>query len=158
MSLQAAEAQLYDAMVREDFAALDALIDARATYVHSDGVEESKTAYLQAFRDGRYEYDYVGAWDPAVHAGADLAVVTARAMMLVSERGKVKNRVPLLSTLVWIRGDGGWRLLRRHATRLAEGDRPWSDAGGLGKAWAESGSKTNATDPAGLQTAGQTIA
>jgi hypothetical protein len=40
--------------------------------------------------------------------------------MVVGRRGQPKNRVNVLSTLIWERKDAVWRLLCRHATRLAE--------------------------------------
>lgn len=106
----------------------------------------------------RYEYDYVGAWDPAVPVGAEMAAVTARAMMLVSQRGNVKNRVPLLSTLVWIRDDDRWRLLRRHATRLPADVELSLEDDRMGKAWAESGPSTNDKDSVDPQPTGKTTA
>lgn len=116
--IAALERRLYDAMIRNDHAELADLIDERATYVHSNGVEETKEEYLQRFRDGAYEYDRVDVTNVKVHIAGGLAISTGRVLMSVGRRGDPKALVPLISTLVWMRSGERWCLLRRHATRL----------------------------------------
>jgi ketosteroid isomerase-like protein len=116
------ERALYDAMIHEDHAALDALLAEDCTYIHSTGVEETKTEYLQGVRDGLYEYESIEAEEVRVRSAGGTAAVTGRVLMKVGERGRPKNAVPLLSTLVWISDRGEWRLWRRHATRIRAGD------------------------------------
>lgn len=112
------ERRLYDAMIRDDRAELADLIAEDATYVHSNGVEETKEEYLRAVQEGAYEYDRIEAANVRVHVGGNVAVATGNVVMSVGRRGEPKSEVPLLSTLIWIVEDGRWRLLRRHATRL----------------------------------------
>ena len=121
-AVAAREGELYDAMIAGDLAALDALLAEGCTYVHSNGVEESKASYLKALRDGLYDYDSIEAREVAIEGGAGIAAATGRVAMVVGARGGPKSRVPLLSTLVWIREGGDWRLWRRHATRLPEAE------------------------------------
>lgn len=117
------ERKLYDAMIRDDRAALADLIAAGATYVHSNGIEETRSEYLRAVEQGLYEYDRIEARDVHVHVSGAVGVVTGKVTMSVGRRGEPKNVVPLLSTLVWIVEDGRWRLWRRHATRIPEATR-----------------------------------
>jgi ketosteroid isomerase-like protein len=112
------ERTLYDAMIRDDRAELERLIAEGATYVHSNGVEETKREYLEGVERGLYDYDRIEARNVRVHVSGDVAVLTGTVSMSVGRRGEPKTVVPLLSTLVWIVEDGRWRLWRRHATRL----------------------------------------
>jgi hypothetical protein len=47
-------------------------------------------------------------------------MVRGSVRMSVARRGERKSVFPLLSTLVWVREGEEWRLLHRHATRLAD--------------------------------------
>lgn len=112
------ERQLYDVMIRDDRVALADLIAKDGTYVHSNGVEETKQEYLHGVEQGLYVYDRIESRDVRVHVSGDVALATGKVLMSVGRRGEPKALVPLLSTLVWIKEDGRWRLWRRHATRL----------------------------------------
>jgi ketosteroid isomerase-like protein len=112
------ERRLYDAMIRDDRAELSDLIARGATYVHSNGVEETKEEYLRGVERGLYEYDRIESRDVRVHVSGEVALATGKVMMSVGPRGEPKAEVPLLSTLIWIVEDGRWRLWRRHATRI----------------------------------------
>jgi hypothetical protein len=114
----ALERRLYDAMIRQDHGELNSLIAQDATYVHSNGVEETREKYLLALQEGTYEYDKIEAEDVKLCVAGEAVFITGRVMMSVGRRGDAKLTVPLLSTLIWVMEDGHWRLWRRHATRL----------------------------------------
>jgi ketosteroid isomerase-like protein len=116
--IAAAERGLYDAMTARDFAALDAILADDVVYVHSTAVAETKTGYLAAVRDGLYEYGSIDSIEAAAAFIGDVAVQTGASRMLVGARGQPKAPINLLVTLVWKREPQGWRLWRRHATRI----------------------------------------
>jgi ketosteroid isomerase-like protein len=116
--IAAAERRLYDAMIAQDFGALDAILTDDVMYVHSTAVAETKAGYLAGVRDGLYEYSSIESDDAAVAFAGGVAVQTGTSKMLVGVRGHPKASINLLVTLVWKREPLGWRLWRRHATRM----------------------------------------
>ncbi len=117
-AIEDAERRLYDAMVRDDLPAIGRLLADGASYVHSNGVEETGAEYLAAMERGLYTYDRVASSDVTLTVRGDTAIGVGRTLMSVGPRGGAKAVVDLLTTLVWVRDGGDWRLLRRHATRL----------------------------------------
>lgn len=109
---------LYRAMLAHDIAALDALLAEDCVYVHSTGVVETKAEFLAGVRDGLYEYEHVRPATERVSAGTDMAVVFGILDFRGGPRGAAHWPVQLITTLVWARGTGGWRLTHRHATRI----------------------------------------
>jgi len=121
--VEQAETRLYAAMMHDDYEALDALLAPDVTYVHSNGVAEDKETYLRGVRGGLYEYERIEIQQGHTRLFGTVAIMTGQIHMWVGNRGQSKPLVRLLSTLVWTREFGeGWRLLRRHATRLPDPD------------------------------------
>lgn len=118
------ETALYDALVRGDLEALDGMLAAEATYVHSNGTTDTRETLLNGLRAGLYAYAFIRPEQSRVSILPGAVVVTGRVSMSVGPRGGAQVVVPLLSTLVFVAEAGRWRLLRRHATRLAEAPRP----------------------------------
>jgi uncharacterized protein (TIGR02246 family) len=118
------ETALYDALVRGDLDAVDRMLAAEATYVHSNGVAETREGFLAALRAGLYTYAFIRPEQSEVTILPGAVIVTGRVSMSVGPRGGAQAVVPLLSTLVFIAEEGRWRLLRRHATRIPEAPRP----------------------------------
>ncbi len=116
--IAAAEQVLYRAMIAQDLVALNEILSDDLLYVHSTAVAETKDGYLTGVRDGLYEYGWIES--DAVTAGVcgDVAVQTGKTRMSVGERGQPRVAIDLLVTLVWKREPQGWRLWRRHATRV----------------------------------------
>ena len=117
-TLEAAVGALYRAMLAHDIAGLDALLAAECRYVHSTGVVESKAEFLAGVRDGLYEYERVQPNAPQITVDGALAVLFDVIDFRGGPRGVAHPPVQLITTLVWARGDDGWRLTHRHATRI----------------------------------------
>ena len=116
-TIQQAVRALYDAMLAHDIAALDALLAEDSEYVHSPGFTETKAAFLNGVRDGLYEYETVRPVSERIMCSGDMAVVYSLLDFRGGPRGQVHPPVQLITILVWMRRDGAWRLVLRHATR-----------------------------------------
>jgi len=116
--IAAAEQTLYRAMIDRDFAALDAILADDVVYVHSTAVAETKDRYLAGVRNGLYEYAAVESDEVVAAFHGDVAVQTGRSRMSVGARDQPKASINQLITLDWKREPRGWRLWRRHATRM----------------------------------------
>jgi ketosteroid isomerase-like protein len=120
-SVRRAERALYDAMITQDFAALQRLLDANLAYVHSTAVSENKAQYLEGVRRGDYDYSRIETPDARVRAYGDVALIDGACEMHVGRKGARKDRLRLLVVLVWRRHGDGWRLVHRHAVRSTDG-------------------------------------
>jgi hypothetical protein len=116
--VETAVGELYRAMLAHDLGALDALLDSAAIYVHSTGLAETKTEFLDGVRDGLYEYERVEPASQRIQQSGDLAVVYTVLQFQGGARGQPHPPVTLITTLVWVRHGGTWRLSSRQATRV----------------------------------------
>ena len=118
--VRAAERALYAAMVAQDSAILEPLLSPSLVYVHSPGFAETREQYLAGVARGLYEYESVTSRDTRVRVHGDVALIDGVCEMRVGERGRPRESLALLFVLVWAREGGAWRLLHRHAIRLAQ--------------------------------------
>jgi ketosteroid isomerase-like protein len=115
-----AERELYRAMITNNPKAIESLLAPDLVYVHSTAVAESRDEYLAGVAEGLYEYESVTSRDTRVRLYGDVALIDGVCDMRVGERGKPAHLVHLLFMLAWVRQDGAWRLVHRHAVRIPE--------------------------------------
>ena len=113
----AAEDRRYRAMVETDLATLDRLLDDRASYAHSSGVRDTKTAYLEKVRSGYYVYLRIDHPVERVEVVGDTAIVVGRMTCDLTVQGTAKT-IDNLALAVWTRAAGDWRLLAYAPTTL----------------------------------------
>jgi ketosteroid isomerase-like protein len=117
--VRCAERALYDAMIARDFAALERILDPDLAYVHSTAVTESKKEYLAGVLRGLYEYEHIETPDARIRVYGQVALIDGVCDMRVGVTGAPKESIRLLFVLVWRNTGDGWRLVHRHATRIA---------------------------------------
>jgi ketosteroid isomerase-like protein len=117
-AVRAAEQKRSAAMLANDAAALDALLDARLQFCHSTGNVDDKASYIAKLANGRLQYTAIQWQDEVVTAlGPDAAIISGRMHMDVRVEGTDKslnNRV----VTVWSRAEGQWRLVAFQSTPL----------------------------------------
>jgi ketosteroid isomerase-like protein len=113
-----AVAALYRAMLDHDIAALDALSSDDVVYVHSTGLAETKQQFLDGVRDGLYEYERVVPETQRIVVNGDMAMVYAVLDFVGGPRGVHHAPTRLVTTLVWTKQAGRWRMILRQATRI----------------------------------------
>ena len=109
---------LYQAMLAHDIPALDALLADDVVYVHSTGLAETKTEFLNGVRDGLYEYERVRPETQRIEQSGDIAMVYTTLDFIGGARGKPHPPTRLITTLVWRREHAKWRMIVRQATRI----------------------------------------
>lgn len=115
----AAEQARCDAMLANDNAALDAVLDPRLQFAHATGAVDDKDAFLAKMAAGRIRYVTIG-WseERVLELAPDVAMLTGRMNTDVEVEGVVKqlrNRV----ITVWGRSGGAWRMIAFQSTPLA---------------------------------------
>jgi ketosteroid isomerase-like protein len=115
--LQADEARA-KALVENDVAALERLLGDDLTYVHSNGMLDSKESYIGALRSGRTRYLTMDMSDVTARAFGDVGLINAK----FDARVKVgDNEVhPVARVLiVYAKRDGRWQLVAWESTSIA---------------------------------------
>jgi len=116
-SLRQAEALRIGAMLSGDVGALDALLDDRLSYTHSDATVDDKASYLEKVRTRHYRYEEIRI------AGLRITPLAGAAMLTGEMAGRVwvgeklvvmDNRFLAVSALA----DGAWRLLAYQPTPI----------------------------------------
>lgn len=114
----AAEQQRCAAMLANDAATLDALLDPRLSFSHATGAVDDKAAYLAKMAAGRIDYLSID-WseDQVIPLGDTAALLTGRMTNQVRVEG-VEKRLDNRVMAVWVQGDSGWRMLAFQSTPL----------------------------------------
>jgi len=112
------EDRRFAAMVAQDFAALDALVDAGLIYTHSSGLTDGKASWFESMRSGKTRYRQVACSGRKVRVFGDIALVTGRADIEAEAAGQPRS-IKLLFLDAWARTPQGWKLVAWQATPLA---------------------------------------
>ena len=115
--VQKLEAQRFDAMIRGDAAALDALLADDLVYTHASGKVDTKASFLDDIKAGQLRYKVIRPEDPKLSVYGDTAVATGLASFEVNNHGQELN-MKLRYTDVWVNRGGQWRMVAWQSTRL----------------------------------------
>ncbi|MDE1991776.1 MAG: nuclear transport factor 2 family protein [Rhizobiaceae bacterium] len=109
--LRAAEAALYDAMVRKDVGALERMLHKDLIFVHSTALVEDRPTYLASVAANRYKYESI-----VPRPGATIRVYGDFA--LISGEVDMNTTLHVQVVLGWVRENGRWLLVLRHAAKI----------------------------------------
>ena len=115
--VEALERQRFDAMVRSDVAALDALLSDELHYGHSSGFAEGKAAYLDAVRRGVYVYRRAeSVIASVVDLGPDACMVCGDLTLVGVMAGEEKVMASIYIAN-WRRETGIWRFVAHQSAQ-----------------------------------------
>ena len=118
-ALAAAQRERFDASVAGDVAALERLLADDLTYVHSNARLDTKTSYINGFREGRLPYRAFETEDRQVRIFGDIGIITA--IVHVTLRGAEQDRLlNVRCTSAWVSRGGRWQEVAWHSTRIDE--------------------------------------
>ncbi|TVV76637.1 nuclear transport factor 2 family protein [Sphingomonas solaris] len=117
-AVMAAEKARCAAMLANDAAALDALLDPRLSFSHATGQVDDKAAYCTKMAAGRIDYLSID-WseDRVIVLGDGAALLTGRMTSSVRVEG-VEKRLDNRVLAGWAETDGAWRLVAFQSTPL----------------------------------------
>ena len=114
---QTLERQRFDAMVRSDVAALDALLSDELYYGHSSGFAEGKVAYLDAVCRGVYVYRRAeSVIASVVDLGSDACMVCGDLTLVGVMAGEEKVMASIY-VANWRREAGIWRFVAHQSAQ-----------------------------------------
>lgn len=103
-----------EAMIQKDGAALDKLLSGDLTYVHSGGQLETKGDVIKAITSGKTLVERIDFTATTVRLYGNTAVVKCNVDLWHSKTNIVHMNV----LHVWKKGETGWQMVARQATRL----------------------------------------
>src|SRR5436305_126180 len=111
-----ADDRRFEAMRKEDWAALDGALADDLTYVHSSARLESKKEHLANLRAGKPHYRGIAPRDRRVRVHGDVGIVDGISEMHVDNAGK-EQRFTVRYLAVYTRAGEQWRMLAWQSTR-----------------------------------------
>ena len=109
-SLLELENERYAAMLRADTAALERLLHRDLLYMHSSGVADTKSSYLEGLQSGIWRYKHIERVDQSIVLQDYTALVFNRLLISILVRD-VPKELDNRALAVWVREREGWQLL-----------------------------------------------
>lgn len=119
VALRKAEKNRCAAMLANDSAALDALLDPRLKFHHATGVVDGKDAYLAKMAAGRIQYVAISWAEEHVISLADNAALLTGRMTTDVRVDGVDKRLSNRVLSAWTLDAGNWRMVAFQSTPLA---------------------------------------
>jgi hypothetical protein len=111
-----ADDRRFEAMRKEDWAALDAALADELTYVHSTARLETKAEHIANLRAGKPHYRGIAPRDRRARVRGDVGIVNGVSDMHVERDGK-ENRFTVRYLAVYARTGADWRMIAWQSTR-----------------------------------------
>jgi len=116
----AADDRRFQAMVKQDWAALDASLADDLVYVHSSARVESKGEHVGNLKAGKPFYRGAAPRERKVRMkGGDVAIVNGISDMHVENAGK-ENRFTIRYLAVYAKNAGRWQMTAWQSTKVAD--------------------------------------
>lgn len=104
-------------MVTMQFDSLQAVLDDRMMFIHSNGWLETKTEFIHDIRSGKLRYKSIDIIEATARVYPGSAIIIGRGKFVVTLDGK-DLQLELKYTEVYFQQNGKWLLASRHANRL----------------------------------------
>ena len=104
------ENERYAAMLRADTAALERLLHRDLLYMHSSGVADTKSSYLDGLQSGIWRYKRIERVDQTIILQDHTALVFNRLLIRILVRD-VPKELDNRALAVWVREREGWQLI-----------------------------------------------
>ncbi|MCI0438863.1 MAG: nuclear transport factor 2 family protein [Chloroflexi bacterium] len=113
------EKRRFEAIVRNDYAALEQILANDLTYIHSNGVFESKAEFIGALKSGQRKYESSDVKEVHARVYGSTAVLTGIVLNRVRGGGGVRD-LNLRFTDVYVQRQGKWQMVAWQSTIIAQ--------------------------------------
>lgn len=104
-------------MVNKNLDSLNAILDERVQYVHSNGWTENKKEIIEDIRSGKLVMSSVKVSEASARVYKGFVIVNGKGSFNVLLNGEPID-ISLLYTEVYAKRQNGWLLVSRHANRI----------------------------------------
>jgi ketosteroid isomerase-like protein len=112
-----AEQVRVNAVVNNDYVALQSLLSDDLTYTHSTASRQTKTEFLASLRSGQFKYKAIEHEEQRVRVYSDTAVLTTFTRVTAISDGR-ESQATLRATIVYIKSAGQWQMVAWQSTRV----------------------------------------
>jgi len=116
--VRTAQRERFEAMMHQDVASLDTLLDDDLTYVHTGGDLQTRREFISTIKKQELIYESIAPTQVRVRVYDGLALATGRSEMRVRNSAGL-NSFTIRFIEVYVRRDGHWLLTAWQATRIA---------------------------------------
>ena len=117
--MRLAERQRFEAMVKQDVAALDTLLDDDLTYVHSTARLESKAEHIGNLKAGKPHYRGIAPRERTARVHGSIGIVNGVSEMHVENAGK-EQRFTVRYLAVYAKAGDNWRMIAWQSTKVPD--------------------------------------
>jgi ketosteroid isomerase-like protein len=114
-----ADDRRFDAMRKEDWPALEAVLADDLTYVHSTARQETKAEHVGNLRAGKPHYRGIAPRDRKVRVHGTIGIVNGVSEMHVERDGK-EQRFTVRYLAVYAKAGDNWRMIAWQSTRVPD--------------------------------------
>ena len=114
-----ADDRRFEAMRKEDWSALDAVLADDLTYVHSTARQETKAEHMANLRARKPQYRGIAPRDRGARVIGDVGLVNGTSEMHVESAGK-EQRFTVRYLAVYANTAGQWRMTAWQSTRVPD--------------------------------------
>ena len=114
-----ADDRRFEAMRKDDWAALDAALADDLSYVHSTARLETKAEHIGNLRGGKPHYRGIAPRDRTVRVNGNVGIVTGVSEMHVERDGK-EQRFTVRYLAVYAKSGSDWRMIAWQSTRVPD--------------------------------------
>ena len=114
-----ADDRRFDAMRKEDWPALDAVLADDLTYVHSTARQETKAEHVGNLRAGKPHYRGIAPRDRKVRVHGTIGIVNGVSEMHVERDGK-EQRFTVRYLAVYAKTANDWRMIAWQSTKVPD--------------------------------------
>ena len=118
--VMAVEQAREDALVKNDFPALEKIIADDAVYCHASGRVDNKAAFLDTLKAGRNHYAKIDRYDDHVRVEGNMAVINGSLDLTVHPQGADERVEKVVATIVYEKRAGHWVMISSQSTRKPE--------------------------------------
>jgi ketosteroid isomerase-like protein len=114
-----ADDRRFEAMRKEDWPALDAVLADDLIYVHSTARQETKAEHVGNLRAGKPHYRGIAPRERKARVHGTIGLVNGVSEMHVERDGK-EQRFTVRYLAVYAKGGDGWRMIAWQSTRVPD--------------------------------------
>jgi len=115
----AADDRRFQAMMKQDWPTLNAVLADDLVYVHSTARVESKGEHVGNLQSGKPHYRGIAPRDRKVRVRGDVGIVNGVSDMHVENAGK-EQRFTIRYLAVYVLGVGGWQMTAWQSTKVPD--------------------------------------
>jgi ketosteroid isomerase-like protein len=116
----AAEQAREEALMKNDFPALDKVLADDMFYCHATGRIDNKAAFVDTLKAGRNRYIKIVRYDTKVRVQGNMGLINTSLDLTVQAQGRDPRIEKVVATIAYEKRGGHWQMISSQSTRKTE--------------------------------------